>query len=121
MGEPCSVDAECETLNCSTDGDDSMVGHCNQELGTRCTSPTRDRVTATCTQCMFTFGVTDGICFRAACDPVTANHCQSFGGHEFQCDRSTEGTYHCYELCEFAGDDCWYDTVSCYTEGDYCR
>lgn len=121
MGEPCSVDAECESLNCSTDGNSSARGHCNQVLGTSCGSSARETYTDTCTSCRYTFGQTYGVCFRTACDPVTANHCQSLDGHDFECARSTDGYYYCFERCAFAGDRCWFDTDYCYEAGDFCR
>lgn len=122
MGGVCHVDAECSTSNCSTDGNTSMAGVCNQRLGSSCTAPTTGNTrTATCTDCLITFGNSSGVCLRDACDPTNAPTCPDFDGHTFECAQSTNGTNHCYETCPDTFHRCFYDTVSCFRAGDFCR
>ena len=120
-GEPCSVDAGCVTANCSTDGVETTVGHCNEELGTTCSaSAAGHNVTATCNDCLVAVGATTGVCLRSDCDPVDAGHCATFAGHEFQCAESTDRMYRCHEVCADEFDDCFDSTAFCGGNGDFC-
>lgn len=123
-GEPCSADWECATRNCSTDGDPSMVGHCNQMLGSSCAAPGASAgsfETDTCTLCARATSGGAAVCLRAACDFNYAPNCPSFAGHDFDCWPSTEGAYHCYERCETERDSCFAYTQICLAAGDFCR
>jgi len=124
MGETCLADSDCSSSNCSTDGDITMVGHCNQALGSSC-EPGSDAAgsheTATCTNCYQTFFAGGGVCLRRACDLENAPTCPSFGGHDFNCAMSTSGGYNCFERCEDEFDSCFNALRYCYRAGDYCR
>lgn len=117
MGEPCSIDAQCSTSNCSTDGAEGAVGVCNQALGTACV-----RGSGTCTDCYIRrgglLGGNEGVCLRRACDPDRAPTCPHFGNHEFECARTNAGGHGCFERCPHPDVSVGHQ---CLRQGLYCR
>ena len=93
-GEACLVDSDCATQNCSTDGDTSTPGVCNQELGSDCSG---GRQTDTCTNCI-AYSSSSSICGRRHCGPEAA--CPQLGGRTWSCEMSTDGTQRCAEQCD---------------------
>ncbi|MDQ3033751.1 MAG: hypothetical protein M3Y87_15145 [Myxococcota bacterium] len=122
MGEPCSIDADCDTRNCSTDGNETAVGVCHQPLGTVC-----EWDSDTCSNCLGDSLNTSGICSRDTCDPLDAPNCPTYRDHGFECVMSTDGLYRCYERClpDDEGDtrfhSCFQGFGGCSSGRDYCN
>ena len=113
MGEPCVADAECETGNCGADG--GSMGVCNQPLGSSCT-----RGTTTCSLCVGATTLSDGICSRRRCDPTDRPNCPRTDRRSWECSRTVDGDYRCFERCNpDASYFCLADFDLCHPDG-YC-
>lgn len=102
---PCSADVECESANCSTNGDETMVGRCNVRFGQAC------RLEDPCDDCRdIDVILRTGRCFRRTCNPTNAL-CGRIDIAQFDCVESTDGMYRCFQQCSME-TGCYYGRCS---------
>lgn len=125
IGEACHADEDCETANCSNDGNHAVAGVCNMAFGTRCSGHTQ------CNQCESYDAFYDGWCIRTFCNPDDAHPCPTgistggTGSRRWDCRESQDGQYRCFENCttqEGYYYNCLDDFDTCHESfsGDYC-